>query len=103
MMMQDLNEAVENCEILIAQSVSPDIEAEQSSSILISAQPSWTQACQTVGNILTSMGFIEEAYPWHSMALDIAPNTARFYAESGRIYNQCEEWDKAIHFCQRAP
>ena len=61
----------------------------------------WMQACQTVANILTSMGFVQEAYPWRSMALDQAPNSAKFYAESGRVCSQCEDWEQAIYFCQR--
>lgn len=88
MMMQYLNEAVTTCESLLAKPL-PD-------------EGSWTQACQTVGNILTGMGFVEEAYPWRSMALDPAPNRAKFYAESGRVYCECEAWDKAIYFCQHA-
>jgi len=89
MMMRYLDEAVETCETLLQ----PDNES-------ISAQ-SWTEACQTVGNILTGMGFVEESYPWRSMALDETPNAAQFYAESGRVYSQCEVWDRAIYFCQR--
>ena len=102
MMMRYLDEAVETCENLLPQS---DLNAEASAAQPLndyhSSAQSWTQACQTVGNILAGMGFVEESYPWRSMALDAEPNSAKFYAESGRIYSQCEVWDKAIYFCQR--
>ncbi len=98
MMMQYLDEAVTACENLLEVSSSPTDAASESSNV----QLSWTEACQTVGNVLTGMGFVEEAYPWRSMAFDLAPDRAKFYAESGRVYCQCEAWDKAIYFCQHA-
>lgn len=106
MMMRYLDEAVEACENLLVRSEpETDSTSEPASSKQFSAdqtpEQTWTQACQTVGNILTGMGFVEESYPWRSMALDAEPNTIRFYAESGRVYSQCEAWDKAVYFCQR--
>ncbi|MGC1305935.1 MAG: tetratricopeptide repeat protein [Phormidesmis sp.] len=92
MMKQYLNEALATCETLL--------RPQQSEQPQQPEQP-WTEACHTVGNILTSMGFIEEAYPWRSMAFDLVPNSAKFYAESGRVCSQCEDWDRAIYFCQR--
>jgi tetratricopeptide (TPR) repeat protein len=120
MMMQYLDEAVTSCESLLsppktdfegnhknhnsehAVQSSDDSDDSDNADRQSAAQLSWTQACQTVGNILTSMGFIEEAYPWRSMALDPLPDRAKFYAQSGRIYSQCEVWDRAIHFYQQA-
>lgn len=93
MMMQYLNEALETCETLLSDLPAAGAETAETGQ--------WTAACQTVGNILTSMGFIEEAYPWRLMALDAAPNKVKFYAESGRVFSQCEDWDRAIYFCQR--
>jgi tetratricopeptide (TPR) repeat protein len=80
-----LTEALTTCEQLLSQPATLD----------------WLHACQTVGNILTSMGLIEEAGQWHRMALDETPNEARFYQESNRIYTQCEAWDEALQACQR--
>ena len=94
MMMRYLDEAVETCENLLH-------TGAQTSSAEASNTQSWTQACQAVGNVLTGMGFVEESYPWRSMALDESPDGAKFYAESGRIYSECEAWDRAIYFCQR--
>lgn len=103
MMMRYLDEAVETCENLIEQLYAEQAAAPESiSQLSFQANPqSWTQACQTVGNVLTGMGFVEESYPWRLMALDATPERAKFYAESGRVYSQCEVWDKAIYFCQR--
>lgn len=91
-MMQYLDDAVTTCENLLTSEVSSDARE---------LAISWAEACQSVGNILTSMGFVEEAYPWRSMAFDPAPNSAKFYAASGRAYCQCELWDQAIYFCQK--
>lgn len=98
MIMHYLDEAVESCENLLLQlnTTSEPIDSQSP----VDSQ-SWTQACQAVGNILTGMGFVEESYAWHAMALDVKPNSARFYAESGRVYSECEIWDKAVYFCQR--
>ena len=118
-MKQYLNEAIAHCEKLLeAQPTSRDRPDEQTPIAVIptkqqaqlnltaadgasQSEQSWMQACQTVANILTSMGFIQEAYPWRSMALDPTPDSAKFYAESGRVCSQCEDWDRAIYFCQR--
>jgi len=61
----------------------------------------WMTACQTVGNILMSMGFVEESYCWQTMALDAEPDAIRFYEESDRLYRQCEAWEQVIYFTQR--
>ena len=95
MIKQYLDEALADCETLLSSQPSEQQQPEQPS------DQQWMQACQTVANILTSMGFIQEAYPWRSMAFDLVPNNARFYAESGRVCSQCEAWEKAIYFCQR--
>jgi len=96
-MMQDLTEALATCETLLplSDAPAPALEDNRPHSI------SWTEACQTVGNILTSMGFVVEAFPWRSMALDLTPDITQFYAESGRIYGECEVWDRAIYYWQR--
>ena len=98
MIKQYLDEALSNCETLLP-SQPPKQQDDQLSSPASDQQ--WMQACQTVANILTSMGFIQEAYPWRSMALDLVPDNAKFYAESGRICSQCEAWERAVYFCQR--
>lgn len=93
MFKQYLNDALVTCEKLVDNQPSeqPNTDAERE----------WMEACQTVANILTSMGFVQEAYPWRSMALDQTPNGAKFYAESGRVCSQCEAWEEAIYFCRR--
>ena len=107
MMMRYLDEALENCESLIEHSIDDQpLSAVSDSHPSPSSQgelvdQSWSQACQTVGNILTGMGFVEESYPWRSMALDQRPDVSKFYTESARVYSQCEVWDKALYFCQR--
>lgn len=121
MIKQYLNEALSACEKLLAnqpieQSGSQPTETTSTAVVMLGeeaaqaattqhslAQPAqeWMEACQTVANILTSMGFVKEAYPWRSMALDLAPEHAKFYAESGRVCSQCEAWEQALYFCQR--
>ena len=100
MIKQYLDEALSNCETLLPSQPIAPLE-QPPASRPPQAEQQWMEACQTVANILTSMGFIQEAYPWRSMALDPVPNSARFYAESGRVCSQCEAWEQAIYFCQR--
>lgn len=98
-----LNEALAACEKLLPQ---PPSDEQPTGAPPSTPEPpqfgqEWMQACQTVANILTSMGFVQEAYPWRSMALDQTPNSAKFYAASGWACSQCEDWEQAIYFCQR--
>lgn len=106
MIKQYLDEALSTCETLLPSQppTPPDIASAStptSSEPPVQIEQEWMEACQTVANILTSMGFIQEAYPWRSMAFDPVPNSAKFYAESGRVCSQCEAWEQAIYFCQR--
>lgn len=91
MMMQYLDEAVSNCEALVTQSDPAEL----------AATAEWLMACQTVGNILSGMGFAEDAYSWQTMGLDITPNPAKFFFVSGRAYSRCQVWDRAAYFCKR--
>ena len=105
MIKQYLDEALSNCETLLPSHPPTPLNNPSASALTQLEQPQleqqWMEACQTVANILTSMGFIQEAYPWRSMAFDPVPNSAKFYAESGRVCSQCEAWEQAIYFCQR--
>ncbi|MGB3766242.1 MAG: tetratricopeptide repeat protein [Phormidesmis sp.] len=107
MIKQYLDEALSNCETLLPAQTETDSSPASTSAQKEQPSPQtpyeqkWMEACQTVANILTSMGFIQEAYPWRSMAFDLVPNSAKFYAESGRVCSQCEAWEQAIYFCQR--
>ena len=107
MIQQYLSEALSNCERLLeaqpAESADNNNQEQQLAPTDFSqAGQEWMEACQTVANILNGMGFVQEAYPWRSMALDLVPSNAKFYAESGRVCSQCEDWEQAIYFCQRA-
>ncbi len=99
-MIQHLDEAVSTCESLLTES-QLDVETDPPPDDRALAI-AWAEACQSVGNVLTSMGFVEEAYPWRSMAFDAAPNNAKFYSASGRAYCQCKLWDRAVYFCQKS-
>lgn len=105
MIMKYLDEAVTTCESLLPQllegtEAQSGVHSGVHSGAYDQAMP-WIEACQTVGSILSSMGFVEESHTWQSMAFDIAPDTAKFYVESGHVYSQCEMWERAIYFCQR--
>ncbi|MEO1622433.1 MAG: tetratricopeptide repeat protein, partial [Cyanobacteria bacterium J06632_3] len=106
-MMKYLDEALMACETLVAPSTDGataiTANSMQANSMAAESDPSvqWMMACQTVGNILVSMGFVEEANSWQTMALDITPNACKFYEQSGRLYYQCEAWKQAIYFTQR--
>jgi len=105
MMMKYLDEAVTTCESLLPQLLErskarSDVRSDVYLGTHDEVMP-WIEACQTVGNILSSMGFVEESHTWQSMAFDTAPDTAKFYVESGHVYSQCEMWERAIYFCQR--
>ena len=88
MMMQYLEDALSSCEALVAAPDTVDV-AE------------WMTACQTVGGILSGMGFIEESYSWQTMALAAEPSAVNFYLATGRVYGYCQEWEKAAYFCEQ--
>ncbi len=100
-MIQYLDEAVSACENLLPESRAESEAAPEQPLDDRELAISWAEACQSVGNILTSMGFVEESYPWRSMAFDPAPDSAKFYATSGRAYCQCKLWERAIYFCEK--
>ena len=87
-MMQYLEEALSECETIVTQSAT-------------AGASEWMSACQTVGNILSGMGFIEESYSWQTMALAIEPSAVNFYLATGRVYGYCQNWKKAAYFCER--
>ncbi len=94
MLTQHLTEALTTCETLALQSAPSDTP--------LPIDRDWITACQTVSSILVSMGLLEESYRWQTMALDPSPSVAKVYAHSGRVYISCEDWQQAIHFCERA-
>ncbi|MEL6554334.1 MAG: protein arginine N-methyltransferase [Cyanobacteria bacterium J06621_11] len=88
MMMQYLEDALSSCESLVTQPV-------------VAGGSEWMSACQTVGNILSGMGFVEESFSWQTMALAMEPNPVNFYMATGRVYGHCQNWEKAAYFCER--
>jgi tetratricopeptide (TPR) repeat protein len=55
-----------------------------------------TPACQTLGNVLQSMGKFEEAMHWHTRS--VAPQfvEAEDYVQLGSLYAQQQQWQQAI-------
>lgn len=53
-------------------------------------------ACQTLGNVLQSMGKFEEAMGWHTQAVVPQPNPVEVYAQLGKLYAQQQHWQPAI-------
>ena len=93
MLTQHLIDALATCESIALQPAPADN--------LVLIDRDWMDACQTVSNILVSMGLVQESCRWQTMALDPSPNIATVYAHSGRVYISCEDWQQAIYFCKR--
>lgn len=53
-------------------------------------------ACQTLGNVLQSMGKFEEAMSWHTQAVVPQPNPVEIYVQLGNLYAQQQQWQSAI-------
>jgi tetratricopeptide (TPR) repeat protein/predicted O-methyltransferase YrrM len=56
----------------------------------------FAQACQTLGNILQSMGKFDEALGWHTRARQSQPDIADTYTSLGSLYTIQQQWEEAI-------